>query len=173
MKRKSSILQWQKGLHSCFVITMLLIGMILPFQADAKQYETTGRVTRVVDGDTFMLTDTVGNNTIRIWGIDSPEKRQRFGVASGDYLAYLILNKPVVVTVKSKDKYGRLVGQVFYNGNDVGLTMVRDGMAWHYASLNKNKNLATAQAEAKVKKIGIWADPSPTPPWVFRKPKPQ
>ena len=126
----------------------------------------------VVDGDTFKIySPALGKQVVRIWGIDAPEKKQKFGDKATSFLSSLIVEKPLRLIVKSKDKYGRFVCQVFHEDMDIGLVMVRMGFAWHYVSITKNKALANAQAEAKRQQLGLWADPDPTPPWVYRVPK--
>lgn len=42
------------------------------------------------------------------------------------------------------------------------------GMAWHYKQYNKDQELARLETEAREKKIGLWSQPNPTPPWDFR-----
>ena len=75
----------------------------------------------------------------------------------------------MVVEWKENDTYGRTLGKVRQDGVDVNLQMVKDGMAWHYKKYSKSSELSGAEAEAKAGKKGLWADPSPMPPWEFRK----
>ena len=77
--------------------------------------------------------------------------------------------KDVVVEWKENDTYGRTLGKVRQDGVDVNLQMVKDGMAWHYKKYSKSSELSGAEAEAKAGKKGLWADPSPMPPWELRK----
>lgn len=172
MKVRYSTPLYRSALKSFFV-GMLVLGILISLnQAWAKQYTTTGKAHRVIDGDTFVLKNEDNSfSTVRIWGIDAPEKKQKFGDKATSFLTSLIVEKPIRLLVKSKDKYGRLVCQVFHEDMDIGLAMVRMGFAWHYVSITKNKALANAQAEAKRQQLGLWADPEPTPPWVYRIPK--
>lgn len=172
MKTKYSTLCYRNVLKS-FCVGILVLGILIsPSLLNAKQYTITGKATTVVDGDTFrLLAPDQTIQVIRIWGIDCPEKKQRFGDKATTFLASLIVDKPLKLTVKSKDKYGRLVCQVYHEDMDIGLTMVRMGFAWHYVSITKNKALANAQVEAKRQQLGIWQDQDPTPPWIYRIPK--
>lgn len=172
MKTKCLTLSYRSVLKS-FCVGMLVLGILIsPNLASAKQYTITGKATSVVDGDTFrFLGQDQIIHVIRVWGIDCPEKKQKFGDRATSFLTSLIVEKPLRLLVKSKDKYGRLVCQVFHEDMDIGLTMVRMGFAWHYVSITKNKALANAQAEAKRQQLGLWSDPDPTPPWVYRIPK--
>jgi endonuclease YncB( thermonuclease family) len=131
---------------------------------------TNAKVHRLIDGDTLVV-DTAerGLLTLRLWGIDCPEKKQRFGSQATEFLAFLVSGKPLTVKVRSQDQYGRNIAQVFYSGADIGLMMVRHGYAWHYIAVTKDKNLAQAQVEAQKQHLGLWQDKNPTAPWVFRK----
>jgi len=45
------------------------------------------------------------------------------------------------------------------------------GNAWHYAAYSKDQSLADLQSQAQAQKLGLWAQPNPTPPGEFRKAK--
>lgn len=149
----------------CILMFIVLFGTNLPIAiaktVDYKDIKTS----RIIDGDTFVADQM----TIRIWGIDAPEKRQRFGPQATEFLASLIWDKPLLIKVRSKDQYGRSIAQVFHEGVDIGVVMVRYGYAWHYVSITKDKTLAKAQADAKKQNLGLWQDKNSIAPWVFRK----
>lgn len=166
MKMKSLIPSWKSVLGS-FLIVMLLCGT--PISAKIYTVENV-TVARIIDADTVRLNiPGQGEQTIRTWGIDCPEKKQRFGPQAEEFFASLIWGKPLTLKIRSKDQYGRLVAQIFHEGKDIGLVMVRYGYAWHYVSVTKDKALAKAQAEAKKQELGLWQDKNPMPPWTFRK----
>lgn len=81
-----------------------------------------GRVSRVIDGDTFEISGVTatalsGNKynateTIRIADIDSPELNTGAGQRSKDALERKINGKTVTCTVKARDPYGRVVASV-------------------------------------------------------------
>jgi len=52
---------------------------------------------------------------------------------------------------------------------DVNRQMIATGNAWHYAAYSKDKSLVDVQAQAQAKKLGLWAQQSPVPPWDYRK----
>jgi endonuclease YncB( thermonuclease family) len=60
------------------------------------------------------------------------------------------------------------------NGQDVGLILVRAGLAWHFkrfeSEQSRDDRLAYAQAErvARQDAIGLWADQTPQAPWEYR-----
>jgi endonuclease YncB( thermonuclease family) len=135
----------------------------------------TGKVVGVMDGDTIEVLDaTKTPRRIRLEGIDAPEKAQPFGNRSKQHLSDLVFGKQVEVQFNKTDKYGRTVGKVLANGRDANLEQVRAGFAWHYKEYQKEQSagdrLAYADAEtsARVRKLGLWLDPKPMPPWEWR-----
>ena len=135
-----------------------------------------GKVVGVADGDSLTVLDN--NKTqhkIRLQGIDAPEKAQAFGQKSKQSLHQLVHNKQVTVEFQKKDKYGRTVGKVLINGNDICLEQIKLGMAWHYTQYAteqpKEDRIAYQQAElaARGQALGIWKDQNAIPPWEFRK----
>ena len=124
----------------------------------------------ISDGDTFhALTQDKNRLKCRIYGIDAPELKQPFGKKSKDALARHIFNKDIKIKIQSTDRYKRQVVSVYYEGNDIGLQMIKDGMAWHYDSYYKSDDYAVSQLGAKTRKIGLWTDKNPIAPWQWRK----
>ena len=128
------------------------------------------RVVGVHDGDTLPgLNDQKEQVKVRLDTIAAPELGQPFGRASKKALSDKVFGKDVVVTVKTKDKYGRTVGHVLIDKRDINLEMLEEGMAWHYRQYSKNQRLQQAEDEARAKKKGLWSDPNSVAPWDWRK----
>ena len=67
-------------------------------------------VIRVIDGDSVHLRDGDGlRHKVRLFGIDSPEMRQKYGAKAGRYLASRIGGEFVTATVVDRDAYQREV----------------------------------------------------------------
>lgn len=82
----------------------------------------------------------------------------------------MIDGKIVEIDVKDKDQYGRVVGEVYYNGKNINLYMLETGNAWWYKQYSKgNLEFAAAEEKAKLEGLGLWKEKSPTPPWEFRR----
>lgn len=138
--------------------------------------EISGLVISVSDGDTLkILTAEVEQVTVRLSGIDAPEKAQAFGNASKKALVAAAHKKQAIVHWDKRDRYGRIVGRVMVDGQDVNLQQIVAGLAWHYKRYESEQppeeRAAYAQAEeaARAAGAGLWADPEPVPPWEFRK----
>jgi micrococcal nuclease len=78
-------------------------------------------------------------HNIRLVGIDAPEVShkkyepgQPFGQQSTKHLAGLVLSKTVEIKSHGPDRYGRSLGEVFLDGNNINLELVKAGLAEVY-----------------------------------------
>jgi micrococcal nuclease len=109
-------------------------------------YQYWAHVDRVVDGDTAIMTVSLGfdasiTKRIRLFGVNAPELRARqrsggvTGAAARDFLAGLIPKDGwVEVRIFSdspSDKYGRWLGELFVDGGCLNEELLKQG----YASL--------------------------------------
>lgn len=107
--------------------------------------------------------------TIRIAGIDAPEKAQPFGRQSKQHLSDLCYMQQATITPKTKDRYGRTVGDVECQGKDVATEQVSSGMAWVYDKYSKGyEHLYPLKIIAKGDRLGLWAQEA-VAPWEWRK----
>ena len=143
---------------------------VLVITASLNADELRGKVVSIADGDTITVLDAAKvQHKIRLQGIDAPEKKQAFGTKSKVLMSEKVGGEEVVVQWKEKDRYGRILGEVMVGKRHINLEMVQDGMAWHYTTYSKSKELAKAEDEARKAKKGLWADKEPVPPWEYRK----
>ena len=111
------------------LITVICVGLVLIYLFTNRDT----RVTRVIDGDTFI---TNKGDRVRLIGVDAPELPSLRSIESKMYLNQLIHNK--VVTLErdeisdNKDKYGRLLRYVYLDKKDVNLQMLKSGYAKPY-----------------------------------------
>ncbi len=74
-----------------------------------------------------------------------------------------------------RDRYGRIMGFVFVDGQDVNFAQVKARMAWFYRyyqrelSPEDRRRYAQAEDEARANKKGLWQDKNPMPPWEHRR----
>ena len=115
------------------------------------------KVENVVDGDTIDVLIDLGfdilfASRVRLAGIDTPESRTKdlkekaLGLESKEYLKKPLKDaKSVVIKTEkmdSSEKYGRILGWVYINGDTVSLNdmMINDGYAWGYLGDTKVKD---------------------------------
>jgi endonuclease YncB( thermonuclease family) len=135
-----------------------------------------GNVVSVADGDTITVLDAEKTqHKIRLQGIDAPEKAQAFGAKSKQALYEMVHGKTVQVSFEKSDKYGRILGKVLLDGQDICHQQIKAGLAWHYKKYQNQQPLVDREAysasetAAKNEKLGLWSDPRPVAPWDFRK----
>jgi endonuclease YncB( thermonuclease family) len=159
------------------LITTLVI-VVLLFSAQASPKTITGEVVVIHQGDTFTIKSILPNGNeklykIRLSNIDTPELKQPFGKKAKFFTASLIFGEEVQVEYEMVDFYGRLIGTVILpEGKTLNEKLIGVGLAWHYRVVPfPNPLLERLQYKAWRKKIGFWVDPSPIPPWEFRREK--
>lgn len=151
---------------------MALAILCISMQVFARS-EINGKVIRVADGDTItVLTPDYQQYKVRLYGIDALERKMPYGRRSGQALSGMVAGKDVRVKILDTDRYGRSVGLVFKDGDDVNRQMVREGWAWvydHYCKAAFCMEWKIDEAQAKMNKRGLWQDPNPVEPWTWRK----
>lgn len=157
-----------------FVRRLLLCLCLAVLPAAAA--ELHGKVVGVTDGDTITVLDADKVlHTIRLAGIDAPEKKQAFGQRAKQSLAELVAGKYVTVVTHKQDRYGRDVGKVLIDGWDVNLMQIERGMGWFYRQYQRELTpedrglYESAEMDAKEQRRGLWREKAPEPPWEWRK----
>ncbi len=127
------------------------------------------RVVGVRDGDTLRVLCNRHEVTVRLWGIDCPERGMAFAQRARQWTSRHAFGKAAQVLPVDVDSYGRLVARVAVQGLDLSLGLVEAGLAWHYVRhAPEALELAAAEAKARAERRGLWVHPNPTPPWEFR-----
>ncbi|MCX8072805.1 MAG: thermonuclease family protein [Candidatus Binatia bacterium] len=127
-------------------------------------------VIAVSDGDTFVVRYGGRNLRVRVAGVDAPELKQPYGRQARAFTAGLVLDKVVRIEPRTVDSYDRIVARVLTpDGKDLAEELLRNGLAWWYRHYARDQRLASLEAEAKSQRRGLWADPDPVPPWLYRR----
>ena len=115
-------------------------------------YRYRVEVTRVVDGDTVDVDIDLGfgmcykKQRVRLMGIDTPESRTRdlqekfYGKQSKKFLVELLENQVVELLSHDKGKFGRIIGELFIEGNDMSVNqqMIQSHHAVPYFGQSKD-----------------------------------
>ncbi len=151
--------------------TLVILAFLTSVGAGAATQ--SGKVVGVSDGDTItVLTAQRERVKIRLAEIDAPESHQAFGARSKQSLSEICYGKQASFALGNRDRYGRTISRITCDGIDAQAHQVKTGMAWVYDRYVTDQGLYALQREAKREKRGLWSDPSPVPPWDFRRPKP-
>jgi endonuclease YncB( thermonuclease family) len=105
------------------------LGLIFVFCSIAAS-SLTGKVARVVDGDTLYVLDTnCKQHKIRLARIDAPERKQAYGLTFRKHVVSIVAGQQVIAEYQKRDRYGLIVGKVLLDGIDVCLEQVEAGFA--------------------------------------------
>ncbi len=149
---------------------------ILIWTPEAEAQDLSGRAT-VVDGDTLIVEGV--KPRIRLYGIDTPEKKQtcededgrRYlcGGRAAEALAEILgRNGRVRCTEEDRDRYGRIVAECrTRDGTVINEELVRRGWALEYDAYSDGR-YGAAQASARRAKRGLWAGRFEAP-WDWRR----
>jgi endonuclease YncB( thermonuclease family) len=139
------------------------------------------RTVRVQDGDSFIATTDDGKRiTVRLSGVDAPERSQAFADRARRHLRGLLEKQSLRIRVAKTDRFGRIVGEVYVvhpdgGASDAGLAQIAAGLAWYFRRYADDlpaalrDRYAQAEARARESRAGLWGDPEPEPPWEFRR----
>ena len=181
------------GVAFYFALVLLLVALTQPLEARSRKKKGTtehgtktvqvverfsGKVIRVSDGDTCDVEiDSDKTVRVRIYGIDAPELSQPFGRDARKYLDQRIFRQAVTVEKFYDDQYGRCVGRILLNGQDLALELLREGIVWHYVQYSSDQSYSIAERLAREAQKGLWKGASdgnsPVAPWEYRKAHPR
>jgi len=126
-------------------------------------------VTRVVDGDTFVVDYNGTSEKVRIVGVDTPETvdpntpDEAYGETASAFTKNSLEGQGVYLEQEplqnDRDKYGRLLRHVFLeDGTNFGELLIRQGLAEDasYYGNTYAAQFAAAQDEAKASGRGMW-----------------
>lgn len=171
------------------VLSIALLGVLTSFAlALAKEPIRTieGLVIKVSDGDTINVQDNLETKVkVRLYGIDAPEteksnKRtghisklgQPYGDEAWKALEEKVYHKRVKLDVIDIDRYKRLVSFVRLGNRNINKEMVAEGWAWAYMQYLDTpyaSEFIGLEEQARYKRLGLWQQYNPQPPWEFRK----
>ena len=108
-------------------------------------YEYNAKLIRVIDGDTIDASIDLGfdvwvKKRIRLYGIDAPESRTRDleekkkGIETKEKLQQILDANDGVFVVRSEGvgKYGRCLGVIIIDGDNINESLVKEGYAKEY-----------------------------------------
>ena len=94
------------------------------------------KIDRVIDGDTIKANET----SIRLLGINTPEKGEKGYQEAKEFLEKMVLNKLVQLEYvgEREDRYGRTLAYVFVNGENINSKIVENGLGNYYFPSGNN-----------------------------------
>ncbi len=138
------------------------------------------RVRQVIDGDTAIVTIGRSEIVVRLDSIDCPEDGQYWGDIAKYGLIKIVGGQNVRLEEHGKDSYGRTLATMYVWSEEknewlnVNERMVTLGHAWvmrrfyDHLTDDRKERLNRLERWAKSKKVGLWHQNEPTPPWKWR-----
>jgi micrococcal nuclease len=165
-------LRWLTILVLAVVIAATGRGLLGGDGGHRLEGSVTGRVVRVVDGDTVRvrIDGRRGAETVRYIGIDTPESVrpgtpvQCFAEAASTFNRRLVGGRRVKLVLgrERRDRYGRLLAYVFVTGGlrtFVNAELVRRGYA-RTLTISPNtqyaRRFSALQTDARARRLGLW-----------------
>jgi endonuclease YncB( thermonuclease family) len=154
-------------------VKIFVVFLFLSISSLSLSQIISGKVVKIIDGDTFLLKSNDGIFKIRLYGVDAPELDQYYGKEAKRLIENLSYEKQVTAYVRYNDPYGRLVGKVILDdGSVLNEILIVNGAVWWYRHYSKNEKVFQVLEEyAQKNKIGLWEQENPVAPWVYRKNK--
>jgi len=148
-----------------FFLIILILGIIAYYKTDIQGNAIIGyelenaRVLRIIDGDTIEVNLSGNKETIRLLGMDTPERGEGLYLEAKEFLE--VIENQTVGLLRDWDdegKYYRKLRYVFYEGKNLNIEIVERGLAEvHYEDgLVYKDELFRAEKLAKDLEVGIW-----------------
>lgn len=149
-------------IFACILSTLAITFGLLNFKT-----EKTFIVSRVIDGDTIVVSMNGVNQSVRFIGVDTPELREKecFATQAKDITEAFLLGKEIKMEIDAsqseKDRYNRLIRYVFIDEMNFSDFLIKEGYGKEYTFSNKYKysdQFKASQKEAKKNLKGMWEE---------------
>jgi micrococcal nuclease len=149
-----------------FVLAIVILALTLRFVEEIgleQKPDNRFIVIKVIDGDTVEL---AGGDRLRLLGIDTPEKGERFYSEATELLGNLVLGKTARIEYANvrRDRYGRLLGFLYVEDSIFANQRILDsGLGYLYLfddqeiQLPEFQQMLESQVAAVTDHRGIWS----------------
>ena len=141
--------------------TILLIGLF-PGSALA---EREVKVVDVFDGDTLIVSLDGRAEIIKLFGVDSPDKEQPFGLEARGFASDMVSGRVIQVISVEKSRYEMV--KVYYENKCLNEELLKAGYAWYNINGSINEQWVQMEQQARYERKGLWSEDNPVPPWQY------
>lgn len=148
-----------------FLLVLIFALINLAFMQSAQASGFDGFAVKFYDGDNITIVQSGIKTKVRLACIDAPELKQKSGQSSRKVLKSLVADKRFRLNVLAKDRFGRLIAEIFVSDNydnysiNVNKILVEQGHAHFYNPSSKGcEGYASAEQVAQAQHLGIWQD---------------
>lgn len=161
---------------------ILILALMLADLSSAQQsavkgvriMRVRGNVLAVEDSDRIKVAADDGKvYSVTLLGIDAPDGNQKYFKKARKRLSELVDGKDVTVMLRT-DERNESFAAIYVGGDDIGLRLVREGLAWFSpprSAMQTDADQAEykeAESLARSAKLGLWSDKDAVAPWTFR-----
>ena len=131
----------------------------------------TGKVVEVRGGDLLAIEHPKeGILKVMLYGINAPEERQRYSKRAKKFLTEKVEGRVVdVQELVTEQKI--LTAVIFHDEVNINEYVLQAGYGWVYEKYCDQAfcpDWLTYEKQAREKKLGLWQDENPIPPWEWR-----
>ncbi|AII48910.1 hypothetical protein KR52_07115 [Synechococcus sp. KORDI-52] len=151
------------------IAAALLMALALPFSSRAELQSV--RVLSISNAQQLLVELEGQGRAVRLACLQAPRRSQTpwSTQASGAVHALVKVGDPALFELRSRDVYGRLVGRLLIDGEDLGAALIRQGavVAWDgFLGRCDDLDYSTLEREAASGGRGVWsAQPPFERPW--------
>ncbi len=130
-----------------------------------------GKLSRAWGGDNFEFGQKQQLHYFFMIGIDCPESGQPFYKRAHNYLIERCFDREMDIEVLMYDELKREVGHAWVTEADgkrvnLAIDLLSNGFGWYDGNeFEGAEQYREAMESARAKKLGLWSQPNPTPPW--------
>jgi endonuclease YncB( thermonuclease family) len=127
------------------------------------------KVVAVHEGDRLTIYHAGQKETIYLKDVDCPEITQPYGKQAKIATAAYVGNRDIVIRELKRGRNGRTSAEVvLQDGRSIAQELLKEGLAWVRPDTSEGRGLAEFEQLARAAGKGLWADPSPVPPWKWK-----
>jgi endonuclease YncB( thermonuclease family) len=141
--------------------SILLIGLF-PVLAIA---EREVKVVDVFDGDTLIVSLQGRAEIIKLFGVDSPDKEQPFGLEARSFASDMVSGRVIQIISIEKSRYEMV--KVYYENKCLNEELLKAGYAWYNINVPIDEQWVQLEQQARYERKGLWSEDNPVPPWQY------
>lgn len=159
----------KKRMLKKIVSYVILLGGLFPVTT-FSEWEV--KVVDVFDGDTLIVSLEGRAEIIKLFGVDSPEKEQPFGLEARSFTSDLVSGRIIRVIPIEKGRYEMV--KVYHENKCLNEELLKAGYAWYNIDGSIDEQWVQMEQQARYDRKGLWSEENPVPPWQYlsRKSKP-
>ena len=130
-----------------------------------------GKLFRTWGGDNFEVGQKQQLHYFLLIGVDCPEPGQPFFDEACDCLINTCSDREIEMDVLRYDEFKREIGHAWVTNDDgvrvnLAIDLLSKGLGWYdHNEFEGSDRYREIMESAREKKLGLWSQPNPTPPW--------